>query len=73
MKGLWKPEDKACQDGNVWTCRNVSGPDWCNMHAPGSAFGFRVWILESGIALPTELNHHHSDGTHKDENENHEL
>ena len=43
MKSKWKPGDKACVNENVWTCREVSGQDWCNMHAPGSKFGFMMW------------------------------
>ena len=54
MVGKWAATDKACSDGKAWTCRDVSGPDWCNVHEPGSTFGFMVWKLESGVASPTE-------------------
>jgi len=36
--------DLAC-DQHVWRCRDFSGQDFCNYHAPNSENGFYAWEL----------------------------
>ena len=53
-KVKWMAEDMACVGEYVYKCRAVSGPDWCNIHEPETAFGFMAWELMAGLPYPDE-------------------
>ena len=42
----FKSGDTVCQGQRyVYKCREVSGPDWCNVHQMGSEYAYLAWEL----------------------------
>jgi|LakMenEpi03Aug12_release.lakeMendotaPanAssembly.Ray.scaffolds.fasta_scaffold1650970_1 hypothetical protein len=50
----FKSGDMICQgERYVYKCREVSGPDWCNIHQMGSEYAYLAWELID--AYPEEV------------------